>query len=349
MIIVQLMKVAPAQHNRAWLKEALQAAIQLELATLPPYLCALWSIKDGQGKVYDLLHDIVMEEMLHMGLACNLLTTVGGTPVLNTDAVVPKYPGPLPGGVRPELTHVALTRLTKEVVKDVFMEIEYPQYGPIAFELGATYPTIGAFYDAILAAFEKHTGDITGQRQLQNAGVGLTEIKTLEAGKDAIGMIKVQGEGTTQSPEEADGQLAHYYRFAEIYHGRTLIKTPDGRYKYEGDPIPFPDVFPMAEVPAKGYPESADFDRNYTAMLDDLQAAWPGVTLETYEVTRKGFLRMTVTADRLTGEFFTVPLPGEPEDGPTVLRDRFVLDWKAGQLVMEGGPGHDDEQPLPMQ
>jgi hypothetical protein len=53
---------------------------------------------------------------------------------------------------------------------------------------------------------------------------------------------------------------------------------------------------------------------------------WPDVTLEAYEVTRKGFLRMTVTADRLKGEFFTVPLPGEPEDGPTVLRDQFVLD-----------------------
>src|SRR5262245_31761854 len=245
MNIVQLMEVAPVQHDLAWLKEALQAAIQLELATLPPYLSAMWSIKSGDGEVYDLIHQVVTEEMLHMALACNMLTTIGGTPVLATPDVVPKYPGPLPGGVRPELKHVALTRLSREVIKDVFMEIEYPQHGPIAFALGETYPTIGAFYDAILAAFVSQSGHITGERQLKNASVGLTEIKKLDDVKAAIQKIKIQGEGTTQSPEEADGDLAHYYRFAQIYHGRKLIKTPDGKYRYEGDPIPFPEVFPM--------------------------------------------------------------------------------------------------------
>jgi hypothetical protein len=44
MNIVQFMQVAPAQHDLAWLKEALQAAAQLELATPPPYLCPMWSI-----------------------------------------------------------------------------------------------------------------------------------------------------------------------------------------------------------------------------------------------------------------------------------------------------------------
>ena len=39
-----------------------------------------------------------------MGLACNMLTTIGGTPQINTPAAVPKYPGHLPGGVRPHLT-----------------------------------------------------------------------------------------------------------------------------------------------------------------------------------------------------------------------------------------------------
>jgi hypothetical protein len=55
MNIVQLMQVAPALHDLAWLKEARQAAIQLELAALPPYLCAMWSVKSGDGEVYDLM------------------------------------------------------------------------------------------------------------------------------------------------------------------------------------------------------------------------------------------------------------------------------------------------------
>ncbi len=62
MNIVQLMQVPPPQHDLAWLQEALQAAIQLELATLPPYLCAMWSIASGDGDAYDAIHEIVMDD-----------------------------------------------------------------------------------------------------------------------------------------------------------------------------------------------------------------------------------------------------------------------------------------------
>ena len=38
--IVQLMSTPEGQHDLAWLKQSLQAAIQLEFATIPPYLMA---------------------------------------------------------------------------------------------------------------------------------------------------------------------------------------------------------------------------------------------------------------------------------------------------------------------
>jgi uncharacterized protein YukJ len=60
---------------------------------------------------------------------------------------------------------------------------------------------------------------------------------------------------------------------------------------------------------------------------------WPDVTLESYQITRKGFLRMIVTDEQLLGEFFTAPLPPEPESGPTTLADRFLLNWKQNQLL----------------
>src|SRR5262245_43311966 len=134
MNIVQLMAQPASQHDIGWLKEALQAAIQLELSTIPPYLCAMWSIKDPAEPVYDTIREIVVEEMLHMGLACNMLTTIGGAPRINAPDVVPQYPGPLPGGVRPTV-RVALSGLTKDVVRDVFMQIEYPESGPLAAAL----------------------------------------------------------------------------------------------------------------------------------------------------------------------------------------------------------------------
>jgi len=124
MKILQLMSVLPPHHDVVWLKESLQAAIELEHATLPPYLCGLWSIKAGYGEAYDLINSIIMEEMLHMGLACNMLTTIGGAPQINAPGFVPTYPGPLPGGVRPQLT-VRLQGLTREYINQVYMQIEH--------------------------------------------------------------------------------------------------------------------------------------------------------------------------------------------------------------------------------
>src|SRR4051794_10597876 len=99
--IVDLMQVPPADYNLEWLKNSLQAAVQLEMATIPPYLCAMWSIKDPADPVRAMIRDIVLEEMSHMGTACNMRTAAGGTPRVNTADVVPTYPGPLPGGVHP--------------------------------------------------------------------------------------------------------------------------------------------------------------------------------------------------------------------------------------------------------
>jgi hypothetical protein len=276
MNIRELMSVPVEQHDIVWLKKSLQAAIEVELATLPPYLCALWSIIDESGDVYDRILEIVLQEMLHMGLACNMLTTIEGTPSINSPSTVPRYPGPLPGGVRPQLT-IALQGLTKDVVRDVFMEIEYPEHGPVALFLGETYPTIGAFYDAVLQAFKNlPVSNIKGKRQLVSGPIGLMKITTLSLVENAILKIKEQGEGTDQSPLATDfgGELAHYYKFAEIYHGKTLILTTDGKWKFEGSAVPFPSIFPMAPVPKDGYAESRDFDALFSAMLADLQDAW---------------------------------------------------------------------------
>jgi Ferritin-like len=280
--IIELMQVSAEQQDLNWLQQSLQAAIELEFSTIPPYLCGMWSIKDQSGPTYDLIDSVVLEEMLHMGLACNMLAAIGGTPRINTS--VPIYPGPLPGGVRPELT-VYLAGLSKEYLLNVYMQIEYPEAGPVVLALGQTFPTIGAFYDAILAVFRRLSPNITGGTQLTSS-IGdnqLFAIQTIGDAERAISEIKEQGEGTSQSPlaEDFGGSLAHYYKFAEIWHGNTLIWR-DGRWQYAGDPIPFPDVYQMAPIPTGGYvsPPSQvqqalqDFDQQFTTVLNRLQSAW---------------------------------------------------------------------------
>lgn len=299
--VVDLLTVSPADRGLDWLKQALQTAARLEFATIPPYLCAMWSIKSGEGQAYDHLREVVMEEMLHLGLVCNMLTAIGETPELYPDAV-PTYPGPLPGGVRPGLI-VPLKGLTREGIKTVFMEIEKPQH-PISGvdPAEATDPTIGDFYDAILAAFKSPVVTVTETRQLEwdipvsGEGVApLFKIKSKVDVETAIGRIKEQGEGTTTSPtvsspfdmsKQIPGDLSHYFRFAELYHGKKLVVGLNQEITYTGVDIPFSegDYHPMAEEPADGYPIAdgdtdvkawlAEFTKHYKAMLEYLQLAW---------------------------------------------------------------------------
>ena len=234
----------------------------LELSTIPPYLCAWWSIKDDSHAAANAIREIVVEEMLHLGLVCNLITTIGEIPKLDDPDSVPKYPGPLPGGVRPSV-RVALSGLTKETLLHTFMEIEFPESGPIASLTGETFPTIGAFYNAIAAALAQLPDSaITNQHQLKSSSLGLFAITSPADAQRAIALIEHQGEGTSQSPFAvgSDGELAHFYRFAEIWHEHRLQAGSDGTFKFDGDALPFPETFPMAEVPADGYPESHDFD-----------------------------------------------------------------------------------------
>lgn len=63
--IVELMRAPAAEHDELWLKKALQHAIMLELATLPPYLSGLWSIDDEDegSDAFRTIHAIVFDEM----------------------------------------------------------------------------------------------------------------------------------------------------------------------------------------------------------------------------------------------------------------------------------------------
>jgi hypothetical protein len=73
MSIVELMR-PDRTRDLTWLQEALQAAVELEFFTLPPYLTAMWSIKDEQHPAAATIRAVVEEEMTHMALAANLLS-----------------------------------------------------------------------------------------------------------------------------------------------------------------------------------------------------------------------------------------------------------------------------------
>src|ERR1700744_3202406 len=105
--IVELMSIPETQRDLPWLKRSLQSAVELELSTIPVYLCGLWSIKSDQSGIgSQLIRTVVWEGVIHMAIACNLLTALGQAPqIVSGYRKEIKYPTVgLPGGVRPELT-----------------------------------------------------------------------------------------------------------------------------------------------------------------------------------------------------------------------------------------------------
>ena len=135
------------------LQAALQTAMQLEFATIPPYLCAQWSINDDPSNVQGIIEDVVVQEMFHFALAGNMLSAINGTVSIANANFVPTYPtNVLPGGI-PQKLAVDLMPLSANQLQ-VFMQIELPEFTPVALTSLRDAPaTIGAFYDTIAAGF----------------------------------------------------------------------------------------------------------------------------------------------------------------------------------------------------
>jgi rubrerythrin len=283
---------------------ALQQAIKLEHSTIPPYLYALYSLAPGKNdEIAEIIQSVVIEEMLHMTLASNILNALGGEPQIDVPGFVPQYPGPLPGSIDSGLI-VSLAPFSIDLVNDVFMQIEEPEH-PLDFPVGFAaadieeYKTIGQFYNSIKekiialgdGAFYSTPRNQIGPDQMDESVV-VTNVATAV---QAINTIVEQGEGTALSPmEEVGGDYAHYYRFAEIYHGKRLIPNPDAgpdtrpddRYLYAGPPLSFDQsgVYAVPTNPkAATYPAGSaaryacdNFNYTYTSLLKSLHATFNG-------------------------------------------------------------------------
>jgi hypothetical protein len=281
--------IAAGISNVAELQEALYQAIQLEFSTIPLYLCAQWSINNDPSHVSDMIQGVVVQEMLHMAFACNMYTATGGSlkGMLATPSFLPTYPGPLPGGVHPELivnpTPIGLAALA------MFMSIEYPDVTPVVQPPSTpptppapSQPTIGQFYQTVAQGFQTvFPNGILPNSPSQNQVVTsvdadqLFAINSVQDALNAIQEITDQGEGTTTSPDEGNfdpNQLAHYYTFAEVYYGAMVAQVGSG-YQYSGTPVTMPTAFNFVPQPPNA-PDQAQFIKDFTNLLNLLEACW---------------------------------------------------------------------------
>ena len=128
------------------LQEHLQAALAVEHATIPPYFTAWISIKDTTNVVAaEIIRSVMLEEMLHLTLAANLLNAVRGEPSLTSHGFVPRYPHRLPfSGDR---FQISIERFSKRAL-ETFLAIERPE-GPRARPEAKKFHTIAQFYAAV--------------------------------------------------------------------------------------------------------------------------------------------------------------------------------------------------------
>jgi hypothetical protein len=287
---------APA-HDVAWLQSALQAAIQLELATLPPYLSALFSIADQTSTAFSLINDIVFNEMTHFGLVCNLLAAAGGQPAIVAGYRNTVYPGPLPGGVKPKCDNsffpcdpnfeVVLGFTNLKSFAQMCMQIEYPEDPvprPAALALGETFPSIGEFYKAIEEAFTNNTASLpyTTTKQQTRPRMDITLVDNLPNAVKAIELIRGEGEGSSKNPF-FNGKLSHFYAFGELFRGAAYVFDPATQTgDWTGTAIPDVAIASMTPIPLGGYPNPtasavaplSTCDQNFTDMLTKLDEAW---------------------------------------------------------------------------
>jgi hypothetical protein len=284
-----------AEDDLAHLRVALDGAVTLEFATLPPYLSAIWTFKNDLHPVAKSLRNILQEEMLHMALVCNMLVAIGGQPRINTNA--PLYPGKLPLNVHPELT-VPLMGFSPDVLK-VFLEIERPKHPGHHVALAAAKNiadddpdpggdlTIGEMYEHTLHAFQRLKPALSADHQITGPLAWMV-VKNLDDVARAIHLIMRQGEGSEGPVDTGPDDLAHYYRFAEMVERKKLeLDAATGQFSFR-TPIDLDyarDVWPLAAVPAGGYTDAVvsdpevrrllrGFNLTYSKLLDLLQAAW---------------------------------------------------------------------------
>jgi CDGSH-type Zn-finger protein len=295
------------------LRRHLQWAIEVEHGTLPPYLCALYSMKEGaNGEAAEVVHSVFMEEMLHLTMAANILNAVGGSPVLDGPSLLPTFPTYLPHSNR--AFQVPLLKFSPEAI-EVFLQIERPGEHEGLPE-DNNFETIGQFYEAIEVALE-HLSEKLGEEalfcgdparqvtdELYYGGSGrIITVTDLASARAALEEIVEQGEGL-QHQEVWDGdrdmfhpereEVAHYFRFQEIALGRRFTSGDTPQSGPTGEPfaVDWDAVHNMRPNPrTKDYAAGSE----QRVRMDEFNHAYSGV-LHLLHETFNGSPRMLAVA-----------------------------------------------------
>ncbi|MBS3913623.1 MAG: ferritin-like protein [Bacteroidetes bacterium] len=259
----------PANWNKSDLHQHLQHAVDLELWTIPLYLTSLYSIRDLTKlkhvefpEAAKLIFSVVIQEMLHVELVCNVCHALGYNPKFKFPSYdvtkgIPFIHPPahaIPDEVKGY--EVRIQELNKESLK-LFCAIELPHpKKEIIWEKESRYNSIAELYEAIKVGIKalwdsNYVGDEKNTRQKNNFSEYNNQhgkkhgfsvvINSLESALKAIEAIIEQGEGAdsrhvpsdfqphaVQEGQEFDsawykGNLSHYQKFRILLHSHHKL------------------------------------------------------------------------------------------------------------------------------
>jgi CDGSH-type Zn-finger protein len=288
------------------LHKHLQWALELEHSTIPPYLCALYSVKSSENKeAIEVIHSIFIEEMLHMALVANIAIATGCSLSLDSPDFLPNYPCPLPHSDKSFL--VSIESFSKEAIQ-TFMKIERPA-DATATAMEEGFSSIGQFYKSIENALIYLASDLgedvlfsgNPNHQISEAtsyygGSGaLVAVNDLQSALAALSEVVEQGEGLSHSdvfdgdqnmfhPEKAE--VAHYFRFMEILEGKKFTQgdTPQSGPTGESFIVNWDNTHRMVKNPKvedfknknEIYEKLVNFNQQYSDMLRLLERSFNG-------------------------------------------------------------------------
>jgi Ferritin-like len=326
----------------------LYAALQLEHATIPPYLTALYSLHpETNSDARHILRVVAVEEMLHLSLVANVLNATGGTPDLTGPEFVPTYPTYLPDGEQD--FQVDLQPFSAETVQTC-LRIERPAKAPgehrrlvprarPARQLlaanpddpGMQYYSIGEFYAEIERGLSYLQAEFQAQgkelfvgdpgRQVTpeyfySGGGEAIPVTDLDSGLAALRLIAEQGEGLGGGVYDSEGELAHFYRFQQLQLGRYYQKD-DEPGQPTGPPlvIDWDAVYPSKKNPSlTDYPEGSQL-RAAAVAFNQSYGRFLGLLTRAYTGRRELLLdavwEMFKIRDGMN-RLLRNPLPGHP-------------------------------------
>jgi len=244
------------------LRYYLVQAMKIEHATIPPYLTALYSLKPGSNlEAFHIIRAVVVEEMLHLTLAANVLNAVGGDikGTLTADDFIPTYPTLLPTGEtdfevglskfspKTVWTFLKIER-SKEVSEDKPLVVSRTLQNLLSVfgrERTYTFYSIGEFYAEIIRGlyaldreYKKDGKDLfcgDSQRQITpeyyyNGGGDIIPVTDLRSAIRALKVIQEQGEGSRVGAiYDAERVISHFYRFQQLLQPWDETQWDDGK------------------------------------------------------------------------------------------------------------------------